>query len=331
MQLEKINNLLIVRLSSLGDILLTTPLIRTIKENYPHIKIDFLLRERYYDLLRYNPNVDKNITINNDKDKLRSLKNQICINNYDLVIDLQNNLRSLRLLKCYGSSVVSFKKRNLEKFLLVNFKVNKLKERLPIPVMYAQSIEGVRLDGEGIDLYTDKKPNRLLEMRENFIGFCPGSRHYTKMWPTDYYIELGRLLEKNNYKVVLFGGENDKQICLKIASELKFAINLCNDDDILQTASDMKMCRLIFCNDSGLMHTATAMHVPVIAFFGSTVQEFGFAPYKAEYLIMENEFLTCRPCSHIGRSRCPKKHFKCMKDILPEQAFQKMNVLINNE
>ena len=182
MQLEKINNLLIVRLSSLGDILLTTPLIRKIKANYPHIKIDFLLRERYYDLLRLNPNVDNIITINYEKNKLQSLKNQICINNYDLVIDLQNNLRSLRLLKCYGSSVVSFKKRNINKFLLVNFKINRLKERLPIPARYAQSIEGLSLDGEGIDLYTDKKPNQLLETRENFIGFCPGSRHYTKTY-----------------------------------------------------------------------------------------------------------------------------------------------------
>ena len=88
------------------------------------------------------------------------------------------------------------------------------------------------------------------------------------MWPEKYFVDLGKLLEKNNYTVVLFGGKNDKQICENIASELSSPINLCNDDDIFQTAADMKKCRLLYCNDSGLMHTATAMNVPVIAFFG---------------------------------------------------------------
>ena len=328
MQLEKVNNLLIVRLSSLGDILLTTPLIRAIKKNYPNIKIDFLLREEYYDLLKFNPNIENIITINRDKNRLRGLKNQICISNYDFVIDLQNNLRSFSLLKCYGSSVASFKKKNLAKFLLVNFKINRLKNKLPIPVRYAQSVEGIKLDENGLDLITDKGPNRILENNVRLIGLCPGAKHFTKMWPEEYFVDLGKLLEKNNYTVVLFGGKNDKQVCENIASELSSPINLCNDDDIFQTAADMKKCLLLYCNDSGLMHTAAAMNVPVIAFFGSTVQEFGFIPYNTKYIILENESLSCRPCSHIGRSRCPKKHFKCMKEILPEQAFQKMNTFI---
>lgn len=328
MLLDKVKNLLIVRLSSLGDILLTTPVIRAIKTSFPDIKIDFLLREEYYDLLRHNPHLENLITVTNDKTYLKSLKYQICIKNYDLVIDLQNNFRSLSLLRCYGSSVVTFKKGNLDKFLLVNFKINRLKDRKPIPVRYAQSVEGLNLDDKGIELYTKKTAIKTLETNEYFIGLCPGSRHYTKMWPEEYFIELGQQLEENNYRVILFGGIEDIMLCKRIVSNLTSAINLCNDNDILQTAADMKRCTAVYCNDSGLMHVATAVDVPVLAFFGSTVREFGFSPYNAKNLILENNSLTCRPCTHIGRSRCPKNHFRCMKEISPQQAFQKLNTLI---
>ncbi len=104
LQLDKVNKLLIVRLSSLGDILLTTPLIRTIKQKFPAIEIDFVVREEYKDLLRLNPHLRNILIYNNDEANLKIIKNKICQNNYDLIIDLQNNLRSWMLLKCYGSS-----------------------------------------------------------------------------------------------------------------------------------------------------------------------------------------------------------------------------------
>ena len=149
------------------------------------------------------------------------------------------------------------------------------------------------------------------------------------MWPEKYYIQLGNMLEKNGFKVVLFGGSDDKQICTRISSELLSAINLSNDNDILQTAADMKMCNVIYCNDSGLMHAATSVSIPVIAFYGSTVKEFGFTPYKANNLIVENNLLSCRPCTHIGRSSCPKKHFKCMMDLSPQIAYEQLKVLMS--
>ena len=128
MQLEKVNKLLIVRLSSLGDILLTTPLVRSIKRKFPAIEIDFVVREEYKDLLLLNPHLRNTFIYSNGKVKLKILKNKICENNYDMIIDLQNNIRSWLLLKCYGSSVIRFKKNNINKFLLVHFKINKLKE-----------------------------------------------------------------------------------------------------------------------------------------------------------------------------------------------------------
>ena len=138
------------------------------------------------------------------------------------------------------------------------------------------------------------------------------------------------MLSANNFKVILFGGKNDKEICNEISNLFPKIINLCNDDDILQTAADMKKCRAIICNDSGLMHAACAVGIPVLSFFGSTVKEFGFTPYKNKNLILENISLSCRPCSHIGRKECPKSHFNCMKEITPQTAFKNINLLLNS-
>ena len=103
----------------------------------------------------------------------------------------------------------------------------------------------------------------------------------------------------------------------EIHAKIAGAVNLQNDNDLYQISADMKKCKLIVTNDSGLMHTASASGVPLISIFGSSVQEFGFAPYKIKNLILENNSLSCRPCSHIGRSECPQNHFKCMIDITP--------------
>ena len=329
MKLSNVKKLLIVRLSSLGDILLTSPLIRSIKKKYPQIEIDFVLREEFHNLLKLNPYIRNIYLYPKAKEKLKNLKKYIYKNNYDLVIDLQNNFLSRRLLKHFGGSVTRFKKKNLYKFLLVQFKINKLKDAPPIPVRYANVIENFELDDEGLDLITNNEPSKLLRENDNLIGLCPGSKHYTKMWPKDYFIQLGNLLMENNYKVLIFGGTEDIRLCEDIASNISSSVNLCNENDILQTAADMKMCRAIYCNDSGLMHTATAVKVPVMVFFGSTVGEFGFSPYYSKNLILENNNLSCRPCSHIGKSKCPKGHFKCMKEISPQMAFDNLEMLIN--
>ena len=315
--------ILVVRLSSLGDILLTTPLIRSLKKVSPKLEMHFLLREEYQDVLISNPYLVKLIAIKRE-DSSSKTKDILSQNKYDFVIDLQNNLRSRVLTNGLRCSKVRFKKLRLQKFLLVKFKINNLKEAPSIPERYASVIDDLKLDEEGLDLFTNNKPSASLTELTNLVGFCPGSRHYTKMWPKEYYIELGKKLIDNGFNIVLFGGKDDKEICKEISSGLSKCINLCNDNDILQTAADMKMCRTIVCNDSGLMHTACAVKIPVIAIFGSTVKEFGFTPYRSKNLILENKSLTCRPCSHIGRSSCPKGHFMCMKDITPQLVYNSL-------
>ena len=131
---------------------------------------------------------------------------------------------------------------------------------------------------------------------------------------------------KLGFKIVLFGGKSDEELCKAISGNIQGCVNLQNDDQVLQTAADMKKCKLILTNDSGLMHTASAVGVPLIAVFGSTVREFGFIPVGTQNLILENKSLSCRPCSHIGKSSCPKKHFKCMKEITPEFVLNQLQM-----
>ena len=324
---SKLKKILIIRLSSLGDVLLTTPLIRTIKNKNPSIQIDFVVREEFIEAVQNNPNVSKIYSYTNSKSEKQNLINSLSAKKYNLAIDLQNNLRSKEILKSIRCEILRFKKNNFKKFLLVQFKINKLKDALPIPLRYAEAAGINELDNEGIDFFTENLPDKRLNKNENYIGICPGAKHFTKQWPKEYFIELGKKLESAGYKVVLFGGPDEVSICYEIEKELGNVLNLCNTN-LLQAGADMKMCKAIYSNDSGLMHLASALKLPVIAFFGCTVREFGFYPYKANSIELENKNLSCRPCTHIGRNTCPKIHFKCMKELKPELAFSTLNQLV---
>ncbi|MCB0747783.1 MAG: glycosyltransferase family 9 protein [Ignavibacteriales bacterium] len=328
MNLEKSNKILIIRLSSLGDILLTTPFVRSLKKQYPKLKIDFLLREQYKDSMLLNSNMNSLITIQKDYD-VKETKEQLLKNNYDLVIDLQNNFRSRKISKGISNKIVRFKKPALNKFLLVKTKINLFREIIPIPVRYAATIPNFNLDEKGLEIFTDSEISPLFEKDKIYIGICPGSRHKTKMYPEEYFIELGNKLTETGKKIILFGGKDDIEVCEKISKLIPGSVNLSNNNEMLKTSANMKMCKAIICNDSGLMHLSLASNIPVIAIFGSTVRDFGFAPYKGKNLVLENNSLSCRPCSHIGLEDCPKKHFKCMLELSPQFVFQKTLEFIN--
>lgn len=324
---KKLNRILIIRLSSLGDILLTTPLVRSLKKKYPDILINFLLRKEYRDVYKFNPYINNLYLLERDNRFPDELLNQ----KYNLVLDLQNNFRSVGIRKKVETEKVRvFNKKTFEKLLLVNFKINKLKNAEQIPVRYAASLEDFQLDDEGLDLFTGDVNPLIKKNEKRYIGFAPGSRHFTKMWPEDYYISLGNKLFFSGFTIVLFGGKDDKDLCERLSQKIQGSINLSNDNDLLLTAVNIKECLAVVCNDSGLMHAACAVKVPVMALYGSTVKEFGFTPYRNRNLILENKTLTCRPCTHIGRESCPKKHFKCMLELTPELAFDKLQEFINS-
>ena len=317
---HNLNRILIIRLSSLGDILLTTPLVRSLKNQYKSIETDFLLRKEYEDVYKYNPHISNLFLFENQNSN--KIIQQLHTRNYDLIIDLQNNFRSRRVIRKLRKPSLKFHKRTLEKFLLVNFKINRMKELPQIPVRYSEVIPGFALDEKGLEIFLPENIPPKINKNENYIGLCPGSKHFTKKYPVNYFIELGNSLSREGFKIALLGGKDDKELCTQISNAIKDSIDLSNDNLLLHTAAEIKNCKAAVCNDSGLLHLACAVNVPVIMLMGSTVREFGFTPYRNKNLILENNSLSCRPCSHIGRNNCPKKHFKCLLELRPNYVLE---------
>lgn len=319
--LESASKILIIRFSSLGDVLLTTPLIRTLKNRSPNASLDFLVKSQFHDAIKFNPHLNTVHLFNKNKDSFQSLSGRLKNKNYDLIIDLQNNLRSKRLCLEIGAPVFKFKKPSIRKLLLVKTKINFLKDLRSIPERYADSLssQNFELDEKGLEIFPGGNFVPQIEKSDKNIAFCPGSVHFTKMYPKEYFIEAGNILTAAGFKIILLGGASDGNICSEIQSNVPGSVNLAGKDNLLQISENMNQCKLAVCNDSGMMHTAAASGIPVFAIFGSTVKEFGFSPYKIENLIFEDNSVSCRPCSHTGKRNCPKGHFKCMKNLTPEK------------
>ncbi len=282
MNIDKTKRILIIRLSSLGDILLTYPLIKLIKEKEIGTEIHFLVKEEFLDAIKYNQFVDRIITYS--RHKQNSIRDQIKENNYDIIIDLQNNFRS-RNLYCFTGNqrIFRFKKPTFKKLLLVKFKINLLKDNPSIAVNYIKSFYPdfnakpelyFRMPE---DIESEILAKHKIKFNKNMAGFCPGSKHVTKRYPVDKFREVILQLVNKGFEIALLGGKDDFEICknLEIHPSVK---NFQNENDLLETAVIMKRCRVIISNDSGLMHLASLLQVPVIAIFGSTVREFGFFP-----------------------------------------------------
>jgi heptosyltransferase-2 len=320
--------ILIIRLSSLGDVLLAAPLIRAVRNTYPDAALDFCVRTEYADAVRYNPNITNLFEFPRSQQDISALTEKLSNHNYDLIIDLQNNRRSKRLISGSRAEIRSFRKRSIDKFLLVHFKINRLTDAPPIPKRYADSAEIKMSDDTGLEFYFPSGYQRK-QLPDNCITLCPGARHYTKRYPIDYFIETGNELVREGYCVIITGGSADKDIAGHVAAGIKGSLNMTNDNDLFLTADILSQSLAVLCNDSGLMHLACAVHTPAAVIFGSTVKEFGFTPYGNRNIILENNSLSCRPCSHIGRSRCPKKHFKCMNDLKPDFILQGLRKLLS--
>lgn len=323
----KKNKCLVIRLSSLGDVIITTAFLRCFKNKHPDLQVDFLVKEQYADVLKFNPNINRVFIYpadNKTENLIKNLKNE----NYGEIIDLQNNFRSRSLTSKLNARIYSYKKPSLKKFLLVNFKINLYTGIKTVLQMYCEARPGVKYDGAPPEIYcagTD-----IIKPKNKLVVLCPGSKHFSKMWPEKYYLELSKMLTSNGFSVFVTGGSSDKQICNYISENNPEVKDYSNNNVLSETAGVINIADAVVCNDSGLMHIASALGRKGFAVFGSSVREFGFAP-AGNLEIVENVNLKCRPCSHTGKSACPKKHFKCMKEILPEIIFEKLNNLLNGK
>lgn len=313
------DKILIIRFSSIGDIVLTTPIIRCVKIQMK-VEVHFLTKPEFSHIVNNNPFIDKvHLTHPSVKKSLESLQGE----KFDLVIDLQKNLKSFRIKKGLNSTEISFDKLNVKKWMFVNFKINKLPQRHLVD-RYFDAVNSLKIkdDGQGLDYFI------LPEDEYDAIGLVEGikyqvlvmgANHFTKRIPLDKCIEI---IERSaSVNTVLLGG-ND---VIEMANELseKFpdkTINLCGKIGLGVSAGIIKHAKRIITGDTGLMHIAAALHKEIIVLWGNTTPFFGMYPYfgyknPATYKNFEVQNLYCRPCSKLGHDACPKGHFKCMMDI----------------
>jgi heptosyltransferase-2 len=335
--------ILIIRLSSIGDIVLAAPLLRVLRARFPSSHIDFLVRKEYTELIRYNKNLSRIVEFDAKTgfSGLRRLKKQFRAEHYDLVLDIHNSLRSRYLRILIGAkNVAVVNKRIFARTMLVKFKRNYYRGFVSVADRYIETVKkfGVQNDNVGLELHLpDEVKARVakriatsgIDRNKKIIGFCPSAKHATKCWPQERFAELGiRLANEYAAKIILVGGPADKERCSAIAGVINDrtgegqAIDLSGELSLLETSAAMEWCTLIVTNDSGLMHVASAMKRKVAAIFGSTVREFGFFPVGAESIVVERTGLYCRPCSHIGRRTCPEGHFRCMNEIQVEEVAE---------
>jgi heptosyltransferase-2 len=341
--------ILVIRFSSIGDIVLSTPLLRVIRARFPLVQIDFVVRKEYADLVRYDRNLNHlyEFEAREGLSGLHRLKTRLKMEHYDLVVDIHNSLRSKYLRMLLGAKdVVTINKRILARTLLVKFKKNCYKNITSIADRYIETVGkyDIENDGAGLALHIPDEIYSIISTKINMlgldrcrkiIGFCPSAKHATKCWPQERFVELGiRLTKDGNSKILLFGGPSDRQKCKSIGDAINAssgeirATSMSGELSLLETAAAMKLCDIVVTNDSGLMHIASAMEKNVVAIFGSTVREFGFFPVSKDSVVVERQGLYCRPCSHIGKSHCPENHFRCMNEIQVDEVTEAVRNLI---
>ena len=327
--------ILIIRFSSMGDVIIASPLIRVLRAAYPKAQIDFLVKSEYADLVRFNPHLSSIVELKTvDKDELKELKRSLCRTHYDIIFDIHNSLRSRYLLWFSGAKYTRvINKRVIRRFFLIKFKWNFYGNIISVADRYLETAKTFHIsnDGQGLEIFVNEESvstvkammgKYRLERYDLVIGLAPSARHYTKRWLPERYVELGtEIAKKFSAKLLIFGSKNEQDYCGDIAQMINAnlgstaAESFAGKLTLLETAAVLDGCSLVITNDSGIMHLAAARKKKVIAIFGSTVKEFGFFPYGTDNAVVENENLSCRPCSHIGLEKCPRNHFKCMKDI----------------
>ena len=339
---------LIIRFSSIGDIVLTTPVVRCLKKQVATAEVHYLTKASYQSILSSNPYIDKIHLLN---DRLENVIETLQQEDFDYVIDLHHNLRTMKVKRALKKKSFSFSKLNIEKWLLTALKINRM-PNTHIVDRYLETLKsfGVKNDGAGLDYFIPdtemvKENDIPASHQAGYIGLVIGAAYFTKRYPVQKWQSLCQSVQ---HPIILMGGPEDKEQGDLIAAVDKVKIyNACGKFSLNESADLVRRAKLIVSNDTGLMHIASAFKRPVISLWGNTVPEFGMYPYYGEnfikastqnsselklpYEMMEVNGLSCRPCSKIGYKKCPKGHFKCMELIDPQEVEKKLYEFISKK
>lgn len=325
--------ILIIRFSSIGDIVLTTPVVRCVHKQLG-AEVHYLTKRNFKGIVENNPFIKKVWTIEKD---VSEISTDLKAENFDYVIDLHKNLRSLQVKRALPTKSFVFHKLNVEKWLMVNFKINRL-PNTHIVDRYMKTVEtlGVKNDGAGLDYFIPEKDEvdiSTLNAPPQYIAFVIGAAHATKRLPPQKIVEICNGI---HLPVLLLGGKDDLETSQFIENQtIGKVINLCGKLNLNQSASVVKQAKSVISHDTGLMHIAAAFRKDIVSVWGNTIPEFGMTPYMptdgtSQYLregskIFEVNNLKCRPCSKIGFDTCPKGHFRCMNEQNTEGVISAIN------
>ena len=323
-----LKKILVIRFSSIGDIVLTTPVIRCLRSQLPDVELHVLTKPSYRALYAANPNIDKVYELTpNLRELLKSLRRE----RYDFVVDLHKNWRSWRVRMALCRRSASFPKLDFRKFLYTKLKIGRMPQ-VHVVDRYFKAVErlGVHNDGQGLDFFFNEGDEMHYEdlpeaFQDGFVAFVIGGQHATKVLPKEKVAEVCEALD---YPVILVGGPEDAAHGEWIKQKVgKNVGNSCGSLTVGQSASLLKLADAVVTNDTGMMHIAAALRKPIVSVWGNTVPEFGMYPYLPQGMspavIIENRELKCRPCDKLGYARCPKGHFKCMNALDAKEIAEK--------
>jgi len=332
--------ILVIRLSSIGDVVLTFPLLAALKNRFPGVVIDYLIFDHFRDLLA-PAGIFIRDTLTLDRSPTRTaytaLRSAIRDNRYDCILDLHGNWRTRRLTFGLPVPVYRIRKMEIRRYLFVRWRCPAYPE-IPVSIKYLQTAPWQLTEPESFRLEPPEQPqvtHRLLAdlavqpCAPTRLLIYPGARHNTKRWPPDYLLTLTSLiLKQTNWNIVIAGDQADAGWLGTLTwPDSPRLLNLAGRYDLTAMIQLIALCPLILSNDSAPMHIAALAGKPQVAIFGSTVRRFGFTPRNPNAIILENHHLICRPCSHIGFARCPKGHFDCMRRIRPDEVFHALRQL----
>lgn len=305
---------LIIRFSSIGDIVLTTPVIRCLKQQIPDAEVHVLTKPGFKQVLEYNPYID---TLHLLDKPLLAKTLELKSEGFDCIIDLHNNLRTRIIKGILDIPAYSFNKLNIEKTVRVKFKHDMLPaEHIVDRYLNTVAPLGVFNDGKGLDYFLAENTTLpdSVHLPTKYIAVAIGAQHTTKRLPNNKLIEIAK---QTTETLVLLGGKEDVENAKQIAAQSgSHVINLCGQLSLAQSALIVKQAAAVITHDTGLMHIAAAFQKPIVSVWGNTIPEFGMTAYYGNYdvqnFVFEIRNLSCRPCSKIGFNQCPQKHFSCM-------------------
>lgn len=326
-------SILVVRFSSIGDLILTTPLLRALRGRHPSARITVVVREDMADVLRHNPRISELITWRRGS-SLLDLARQLRAQEWTHRLDLHGSLRTFLLRQLVGGEWGSYAKHRGRRRQLIRSGGQRGGFLGSVAERYFEAAKGLGVvpDGGPAEVFTSTVEESAaaaflashhLGQSRGLLAVSPSAAHFTKRWPTEYWIALVKELAERN-DVVVLGGPGDRDVATAIAAAGgDRAASAAGEFSIAGTAALLKRVRVVAVGDTGVLHLATAVGTPVVGLYGPTVEQFGFFPYHARSGVLQRD-LPCRPCTAHGGPTCPLGHHHCLREILPGEVAAAM-------